>query len=110
MILSENDHVVETLASGTAEKSLADRIQIRGFRRDVDNVDTRALSDRGKPFPNLPSLSRIKYLGPSHQAVASRNCCAAHSSLGERVTLKCTTSRVAWSMMKNAKTGRNIAS
>ena len=53
MILSENDHVVETLASRTPARFLTDRIQIRGFRRDDDNVDTRTLSDRGKPLPEL---------------------------------------------------------
>jgi hypothetical protein len=47
MILPEDDHVVETLASDTSEESLADRIQIRGLRRNVENDDTGALSDRG---------------------------------------------------------------
>jgi hypothetical protein len=56
MILPEDDHVVETLASSTPEKALADRIQIRGPRRDVDNLDTRALSDRSKPLPKFAAI------------------------------------------------------
>ena len=51
MILQEDDYVAETLVSGTPEKALADRIQIGGPRRDVDDPDTRALSDRSKPLP-----------------------------------------------------------
>jgi hypothetical protein len=53
MILPEDDHVVEALASDTSEEPLADRIQIRGLRRIVENDDTCTLGDRGKLLPKL---------------------------------------------------------
>ena len=56
-------------------------------------------------LPNLPSLSRIRCLGPSPNGVASLSCWAAHSSLGDRVTLKWTTSRLPCLMMKKANIG-----
>ena len=37
----------------------------------------------------LLSRSRIKYFGPSPQGVASRSCCAVHSSVGYFVTPVC---------------------
>ncbi len=48
MIFPEDDHMIEALAPDTTEESLADRIQIRGLRRDVDDVDARARRDRGE--------------------------------------------------------------
>ena len=44
------------------------------------------VATRAKHGPNLPSLSRIKYLALSPYGVASRSCCATHRSVGERVT------------------------
>lgn len=48
MVFRQDDHVVETLASHTAQKPLTDRIQIRGFRWDVDNVDACAFGNHAE--------------------------------------------------------------
>jgi len=49
--------------------------------------------------PYLLSRSRMTYFGPLPQGVASRNCCLAHSSVGERVTAICTIRRLCSSMI-----------
>ena len=48
--------MIETGAMSTPEKALADRIQIRGPLRDIDNLDTRALSDRRERLPELAAV------------------------------------------------------
>ncbi len=61
-------------------------------------------------FPNLSPLSRMTYLGPEQYGVASRSYWTAQASVGQRVTLKWTTSRVPWTTKKNAKMGRKKTS
>ncbi len=39
-------------------------------------------------LPNLSSLSRMRYFGPSPHGVASRSCCVTQASVGQRVTLE----------------------
>src|SRR3954447_22072489 len=60
-------------------------------------------------------LSLIRNLGVSPNGVASRRTAlrsiwAVHSSVGDRVTPKCTTRREPSSMMKNRNKGRNSES
>ncbi len=72
---------------------------------------------RAKPTPNLPSLSRMRYFGPTPKAVASRSCCAVQASVGDRVTPTWITLRECSSIMKRANskpkkrsvTGRGVA-
>ena len=58
----------------------------------------------------LLSRSRIRYFGPFPHGVASRNCCAVHSSVGYFVTPVCTIRRVFSSITTKIYHCRNIQS
>src|SRR5262249_31179893 len=101
VLLAENDHVIEALATDAAQESLANRVRVRiGVRKTVIPVPSATASKDG---PNLSSLSRIRKRGPLPHSVASRSCCFTHALVGERVTAECTTLREPSSMKKNAK-------
>jgi hypothetical protein len=103
LLLMQDEQMIEALTPYTAEEPLTDGIRARGVIRSFKNLNVTRLSNPSEAHtPNLPSLSRMRYLGPTPKAVASRSCCAVQASMGYRVTPTWITLRECSSMMKKA--------
>ena len=84
--LTENDDVVQTLTSDTANEAL-DTALVFGARTGVLRTSMSSVT-YAKCVPYFLSLSQIKNRGPSPNGVALRHCRTTQPSLGDRVTLK----------------------
>ena len=102
---SENDPDIRASHSPRKRSHTAFACEVRyGVRSTLMPL---VAATRAKCCPNLRSLSRIRYLGPSPYGVASRNCCATQGSVGARVTLTwIRLCAISSSMIKKAKSGR----
>src|SRR5437588_7518773 len=67
LLLMQDEQMIEALTPYTAEEPLTDGIRARGVIRSFKNLNVTRLSNPSEAHtPNLPSLSRMRYLGP-HQ-------------------------------------------
>ena len=98
LVAVENKHMVQTFPFTAANEALAVGVGLGGLEWCPQLLDAAAGSNGEKRRPYLLSRSRMRYLGASPQGVASRNCWAVQSSVGERVTAVCTIRRVISSM------------
>jgi len=83
----------------------------RGARKAVRSSSMSvAVATWMKAGPYVVSLSRMRYVGRWSNGVASRSCCAAHASVGWRVTPTCTIRREASSITQHTSRGRKSRS
>src|SRR2546430_2200742 len=106
LLLLKDQEVIQAFSPDAAQEAFTHSISSWGSVGVRRTLMPLVIATRAKCGPNLRSLSRIRYFGPSPYGVASRSCCATHRSVGERVTFTWITLRDCNSTMKKAKSGR----
>lgn len=88
LLLIEDQKMIQTFPPHTSRDARSHTAFASGVRYGVrSTLMPLVAATRAKCCPNVRSLSRIRYVGPSPYGVASRNCCATQGSVGARVTL-----------------------
>ena len=107
---AEYYHVVQALPTHRSEEAFADGVQIGRAWRDLHDIDARPLGHGVESSSELVIVVSDEVRRSVTVWRGLPELLAAQASVGERITLKCTTSRVPWTTKKNAKIGRNRTS
>jgi hypothetical protein len=87
LLLMEDQEMIQACSPHASQKAFAESICLARVRYGVrSTLMPLVVATRAKLGSHLRSLSRIRYLGPSPNGVASLNCCATQGSVGARVT------------------------